>query len=82
MGIVWSSGEISTEVRMAEVTLSVADPLAVPDVAVIVAEPVPTPVAKPVGLTVATFAAFELHVTLLVISVVLPSEKSPYAVNA
>jgi len=40
------------------------------------------PVARPVGFTDAMFGALELHVTLSVISVVLPSEKSPLAVKA
>ena len=56
--------------------------VAVPEVAVIVAAPVLTPVARPVWSMVAKFVALELHVTLLVMSVVLPSENIPLAVKA
>jgi len=56
--------------------------VAVPELADMVAAPALTPVARPVWSTVAKFVAFELHVTLLVMSVVLPSEKMPLAVKA
>jgi|TARA_Y100000758_G_scaffold264778_1_gene204234 hypothetical protein len=45
-------------------TLTVAVPLADPDVAVIVAEPSPTEVTRPVDDTVATEAADVVHVTV------------------
>jgi len=45
------------------------------------AAPALTPVARPDASTVATFVALEFHVTLFVISVVLPSEKMPLAAN-
>lgn len=46
------------------------------------ADPAATPVARPVELIVAKFVAFEVQVTLFVMSVVLPSEKMPFARNA
>jgi hypothetical protein len=73
---------MSISVRTAVVTVRAAgEDVTVPEDAVIIAEPAPTPVARPVALIVAKFVALELHVTLFVISVVLPSEKIPLAVN-
>lgn len=78
----WPSGEISISVRTAGVTVrrTGAD-CTVPEFAMMFAEPALTPVANPVPAMVATFVALELQVTLLVISVVLPSEKMPLAVK-
>ena len=78
----WPSGEISISFRTAEVTASTAgEDFRLPDVAVMFAEPALMPVANPVGSIVAMFVALEFQVTLFVISVVLPSEKMPLAVN-
>jgi hypothetical protein len=52
-----------------------------PDVAVIVAWPVATPVTTPALFTLATLLAFDVHVTLVVISRVVLSENVPVAVN-
>jgi hypothetical protein len=73
---------MSISVRTADVTVRVAgEDVTLPEDAVIDAEPVPIPFAKPAALMVAMFAALEPHVTLFVMSVVLPSEKMPLAVN-
>jgi hypothetical protein len=61
-------------------TFSVADPAIVPDVAVMVAVPTPSPLANPPDPTPAT-GDDELHVTLLVTFCVLPSLNVPVAVN-
>jgi hypothetical protein len=79
----WPSGETSISVRTAAVTVSVAGKdVTDPEPAVIIADPALTPVARPVASIVAKFVAFEFHVTLFVMSVVLPSEKIPLAVKA
>lgn len=70
------------EVSTAEVTVSAAPLETLPDVAVIVAMPVPRPVATPDALTLATPGTLDVHVTEEVMSDVLPSENIPYAVNA
>ena len=66
------------ETSDAAVTVSVADPEIVPDVAVMVVEPVATEVANPFEpaalLTVATDDADELQVTLVVRVCIEPSE--------
>ena len=59
-------GLIEIEVNTAAVTVNVAEPLIVPDLAVIVAVPAATPVASPVLFTVATEVFEEDHVALLV----------------
>ena len=77
------SGEISIEESTAAVTVNAAVPgVADPELAEIVAAPVVTPVARPVTSTVATFVVSELQLTVLVMSVELPSEKMPFAANA
>ena len=73
---------MSISVNTAAVTVNAAgEDVTVPEDAVIIAEPALTPVARPVALMVAKFVALEFHVTLSVISVVLPSEKIPLAAN-
>ena len=59
-------GVTAIETNTAAVTVNVADPLIVPDAALIVAVPCATPVANPPLLTVATAVADELHVAVLV----------------
>ena len=66
---------------LAEVTVRVVLPEKPPEVAVMVAVPVATAVARPLLLTVATNGLAELQVTCVVISWVVPSEKVPVAVN-
>src|ERR1700722_8197296 len=83
--IVGDCGEIVIETRTAGVTVSVADPVMLPEVAMIDAVPLATAVASPCEpealLTVATAALEELHVEVVVMSCVLPSLKWPVAVN-
>jgi hypothetical protein len=60
------AGVTAIDVNTAAVTVSVAEPLIVPDVAVIVADPCATLVASPPVFTVAIDVADELQVTVLV----------------
>jgi len=73
---------MSIEFNTAAVTVREAVPLTVPEVAVTVAAPALTPVASPVGSIVAKLIALDVQMTLLVMSVELPSEKMPLAANA
>lgn len=76
------AGVTAIDTNVAAVTVTVDDPLAEPDVAVIVAVPCATLVASPVvGVMVATVAALELHCTMPVMFCVLPSPNVPVAVN-
>ena len=77
--IVEFAGVTAMETRLAPVTVSEAVPLTEPEVAVIVAVPVPTPVANPLEVIVAEFDVL-LQVTFCS-SCVLPSSKLPVAVN-
>jgi hypothetical protein len=74
------AGVTLMETKVAAVTVSEAVPLTEPDVAVIVAAPVPTPVASPFTSTVATELEEVLQLTGWS-SCVLPSSKLPIAVN-
>lgn len=65
-------GVTAIEVNTAAVTVNVADPLIIPDVAVIVAFSCVTPVASPPLLTVATDVADEDHVAVVVKFCVVP----------
>jgi len=60
------------EVSTAAVTVNVAEPLIVPDLAVMVAVPAVTPVASPVLLTVATEVFEEVQVAVLLRFCVVP----------
>jgi hypothetical protein len=60
------AGVTAIEVNAAAVTVNVAEPLIVPDVALIVADPCATLVANPLLLTVATVVFEEVQVTVLV----------------
>ena len=75
-------GDTEMVISAAPVTvrLDVAD--TEPEVAPIVAIPVPALVATPLLLMVATVAAEELHTTEVVMSCELPSLYAPVAVNA
>src|SRR2546427_6128108 len=75
------AGLIVIETRCTFATVRPVDPLTVPNVAVIVAEPRATLVASPRLLIVATVAWDELHRTEAVRSCVLVSLKVPVAVN-
>jgi hypothetical protein len=65
-------GVTAIEVNTAAVTVNIADPLIVPEVAVIVAVPGVTLVASPTLLTVAIAVADELQLTPLVRFWVVP----------
>lgn len=76
------TGVTAIDTSVAAVTVSVADPLTGPDVAVIVADPCATLVASPVvEVMVATVDALELHCTMLEMFCTLPSLNVPVAVN-
>jgi hypothetical protein len=69
------------EDRVAEVTVRGVLPEVLPKVAVMVAVPAATAVARPLVLTVATDVLEELQVTWVVISWLVPSEYVPVAVS-
>ena len=75
------AGVTATETRTAAPTLSVADSVIEPDVAVMFALPIPAPVDNPLLAIVATAVDDEPHVTELVRGCVLPSLYVPVAVN-
>lgn len=74
------AGVTAIETRLAAVTVSDAVPVTDPELALIVAVPVPTLVARPESSTVATEVAVEDQLTD-VSSCVLPSSKLPTALN-
>ena len=78
--IVEFAGVTAMETKLAPVTVSEAVPLTEPEVAVIVAVPVLTPMANPLEFTVAEFD--ELLQVTFCSSCVLPSSKLPVAVNS
>ena len=67
------AGVTAIETRAALVTVSVVDPLTVPELAVIVVVPVPVAVASPALEIVATACKEEPQVTVPVMFCVLPS---------
>lgn len=75
------AGVTAIESKMAGPTLSVAEAVMEPEVAVMVAVPTPVPVANPLLAMVATVAEDELQVTELVRVCVLPSLYVPVAAN-
>ena len=80
-GMLGLAGVTDMEDRVAEVTVRVACPEVAPEVAVMIAVPAATAVAKPLLLTVATDGLDELQMTCGVISWLVPSEYVPEAVN-
>ena len=56
------------ELSVAEVTVKVVDPTTLPNVALIVEVPAPTPVASPPLVIVATVVVADFQVTVLVMS--------------
>ncbi len=64
-----------------EVTVKVVLPEILPEVAVMIAVPAATAVTRPLLLTVATDGFDELQVTCVVISLIVPYEYMPMAVN-
>jgi hypothetical protein len=75
------AGVTVIKLRVAAVTVSSVFPDLIPDVAAITDVPIPTPVARPPGLTVATLIVPDDQVTDAVISCDVPSENVPVAVN-
>ena len=75
------AGVTDMEDRVAEVTERVVAPEIVPEVAVMVAVPAATAVARPLLLTFATSVFDELQVTCTVVSWLVPSEYAPEAIN-
>ena len=75
------AGVTDREDRVAEFTVRVILPVILPEVAVMVAVPTETAVARPLPLTVATEVSDEVQVTCVVISWLVPSENIPVAVN-
>jgi len=73
------------DINTAVVTVQVVEPETLPDVAVIVDEPLSTAVASPLPpaalLIVTTLMLEERHITAVVMSALLLSEKVPVAVN-
>jgi hypothetical protein len=74
-------GVTLSEARAAGFTVSVADPLTEPEVAVITDVPCVLEVASPAALTVATPVVAEVQVAVLVRSLVEPSDQEPVALN-
>jgi hypothetical protein len=75
------AGATEIDINTAAVTVNVAEPWIVPDVAVIVAVPFATLVASPPLLTVAIVVADEVQVTVLVRFCVVPLLYVPVAAN-
>ena len=73
-GMLGLAGVTDMEVRVAAVTVRVALPEILPEVAAMVARPAAPDVARPLLLTVATELLDELQVTCVVISWLVPSE--------
>jgi hypothetical protein len=67
-GMLGLPGVIDVEDRVAEFTIRVVLPEIPPEVAVMVAVPAATAVAKPLLLTVVTNVSDEIHVACVVIS--------------
>lgn len=82
-GIDDAAGETLIELKLtaATVTSRLANPWIVPDFAVIVTVPLITPVAIPFELMLAIAESEELQTTEPVMSLLLPSENLPVAVN-
>lgn len=74
-------GFMAIETSEAAVTVSTVEPEIVPEVALMVAVPIPTLVANPVVLIVAVVMVLDTQVALAVRFCVLPSVKVPVAVN-
>ena len=75
------AGVTPIDVSVAAVTVRTVEPLTLPKVALIVEVPVPTPLAKPPAVIVATLVVADAHVTLVVMFCVVESLYVPVAVN-
>ena len=74
LGTEGADGVTAIDTRVAVVTVMVVDPVTLPEAAVMVVVPTPVAVARPPAEIVATVAAEELQVTVVVRFCVLPSE--------
>ncbi len=74
-------GETPMDTRVAEVTVRIVFPETLPNAAATVVEPAETDIASPALSIVATPIFDELHVTCVVRSWLLLSEKIPVAIN-
>jgi spore maturation protein SpmB len=81
LGILGVTGITTIEIKVPEFTVRIVLTETVPKVAVMIAVPPETAVAKPLLLTVATSVFDEFQVACVVISKLAPSEKVPMAVN-
>jgi hypothetical protein len=81
VGTVELPGVTVMEERVAEVTVRFVLPEILPELAVMVAVPAATAVARPLLLTVADDVFDELQLTSLVTSRLVPSENVPVAAN-
>src|SRR6266478_1851567 len=81
LGIEGLAGVTAMDTSVATVTVSVVEPVTLPEVAWMVALPVPAAVASPAVLLLATVALSEVQVTELVRFCVLVSLNVPVAVN-
>jgi hypothetical protein len=68
------SGVMRIDCKVAEVTVKIADPEAIPEVAVITDEPGEMPVTRPLAETLATAVVPEVQVTEEVMFMEVPSE--------
>jgi hypothetical protein len=75
------AGVTAIETKLGWATESTVNPVIEPETALMVALPIPVPVANPLLSMVATPGAEEVQPTELVRSCVLPSENVPVAVN-
>jgi hypothetical protein len=80
-GIVGASGLIVIDTSAAAVTVRTVELLMPPELAVMVAVPIPTLLASPAALIVAVVSVSEDQVTVLLRFCVLPSVNVPVAVN-
>lgn len=82
-GIEGAAGEITMDVRFAAaaLTVKVAVDCTEPDCAVMVTDPAAEPVAIPTAVMLAMLESDDPHVTELVMSLEVPSEKWPVALN-
>ena len=82
MAMLAASGVITIETSSAGVMVRAVEPETVPELALIVATPVPALVAMPALLIAAVTGVSEAQVTMAVMSLLVPSVNQPVAVNA
>jgi len=80
-GVTAFDGLTMIDDRVAAATVKTVDPVTVAKVALTVADPVPTPVARPVLFTLTVAIVSEAQVTVELRSCMLPSLNVPVAIN-